>query len=540
VETSAAVFLTNALRYGIAHVQATARNQQCFDKNQAWSVFCQTLLTPAKIPSRELKSYAKQLSSINRIYSASLVYAMAQPASRRKLLAMYFTPPSLSEYVLDRAESFGADFQYGRFIDPAAGGASFIGPIASRMRARGATSDQIVTALSGIEIDPALADFARAAAAKIIERDATDIVVTGDGLDLGEAGTFDAVIGNPPYRVMTPSERRLMPIWARPALGNYANLYALFILRGFQLLREGGILAFLVPTSFITGRYFKPFRKYIAAHSNVLAIDTIVRRKEMFRNVSQDVCLIICRKEKPATKEYRAEARKLDDNFKWHCSEKYLVETVCGAPWHTLSTNPKHATAISLADLGYQVRCGPIVHNRDEGLSEGTRRKRRRAVPLVWGHVIKIGQSVEPASRHRQPGQGLVTFASSDRYTPPTTQPSIVLQRTNSGDQSRRIRAGFVDQMWIDKYGGFYGENHVVIVSPLPNVEQLVDLTLLWRILSSAAVDRRLRTLLTSNSVNVTSLRDLPMPNVKRLLREDILKIDDKTFEAFLEEAYER
>lgn len=134
---------------------------------------------------------------------------------------MYFTPPFLSEYVLDRLEHFDVDFGTGRFIDPSAGGASFIGPIASRMRTNGAAPKKVLASLTGIEIDPALAEFARVAATSVIEQDAAEVVVTGNGLELGELGTYDAVIGNPPYRVLSRAERECMPIWAKETLGTY-------------------------------------------------------------------------------------------------------------------------------------------------------------------------------------------------------------------------------------------------------------------------------------------------------------------------------
>ena len=406
------------------------------------------------------------------------------------------------------------------------------------MRDSGATPKQVLSSLTGIEIDPALAEFARVAATSVIEQDATEVVLTGNGLELGEIGTYDAVIGNPPYRVLTPAERKCMPVWAKETLGTYANLYALFMMRGLQLLKDGGVLAFLVPTSFITGRYFKHLRQHLTSQSRILAIDTISQRKKLFRDVSQDVCLLICRKGVPKRGARRADARIVNQGMKWRRQDRYLIDSYSDEPWHATPPVAKNSTVQTLEDYGYQVRCGSIVHNRDRGLLSGVRRKRRNAVPLVWGHVIKPGQNAEPASRRCQPGDGPVTFVSVLERTAPLTCPSIVLQRTNSGDQVRRIRAGIVDQTWIDKYGAFYAENHVEVISPLPEVNQEIGLRLLWRVLSSEAVDQRLRPLLSSNSVNIAALRKLPLPDFRYLRQQGILGIDEAAFEAILEKAY--
>ena len=538
MEMSESLFLADALEHGYPFTRSKSRSRRRDQLNIAWSEFCQSLLFPTNISVSELKSYAEQLTTIERIYSASLVYAMAQSNGRRKSLAMYFTPPALSEYVLDRVESFGADFAKHQFLDPAAGGASFIGPIASRMSARGATPARISKALCGVEIDPALADFARAAARCIIERPVDHLVTCGDGLIHGQPETFDAVIGNPPYRVLSPSQRKRMPGWAKPILGNYANLYSLFILRGLHLLRDNGLLAFLVPTSFITGNYFRPLRKYISENATVLTIDMIEQRKEFFRDVSQDVCLLVCRKSASRSKAYTAQARSVGRDLQWRRETGYRITNASGAPWVCKAKQNPDTKLDTLESLGYTVRCGPIVHNRDKGLLEGIRRRKKGAVPLVWGHVIRPLTVVEPASRSRQPGDGAITFVSTCRNTPPVTSPSIVLQRTNSGDQKKRIRAGFVDQSWIDKYGGFYGENHVVVIAPDPFKKQRCTLGALLKLISSKAVDHRLRPLLSSNSVNVTALRELQLPKLSSSKLKSIESNDDAQLEGIIEEAY--
>lgn len=533
-----AFFLTESLSCGAESIRSDKPGRLSLtNRNMAWAAFCEEMLASSEARNETIRRYCEPLSALERIYSASLVYALAQPAARRKRLAMFFTPPRLSEYVLNRVEQFGVDFRNGRFIDPAAGGASFIGPIAHRKMMQGAAPESIVDSVFGVEIDPGLADFARAAARSVIGVDATRMVATGDGLKLGEDASFDCVIGNPPYRVLSPNQRRGMPSWARQTLANYANLYALFILRSLRLLREGGTMALLIPTSFITGMYFSSLRAYISSHAEVLAIDTIAQRKEFFRDVSQDVCLLVCRRTN-APKSRSASARTVGGDLNWVAAEKYEVSPGTQAPWLPGAATSEPSRDISLETYGYAVTCGSIVHNRDTGLSQGIRRRRKHAVPLVWGHVIKPGASVLPASRNSSPGDGKITFVSTKRSTPPISTPSIVLQRTTSGDQARRIRAGIVDQSWIDAYGGFYGENHVVVVSPIAGKTQAVDLQTLRRILSSDAVDRRLRPFLSSNSVNVTALRAIKLPDPSLLSATIFQTPDPARFEAALEKAY--
>ncbi|MCC8166175.1 MAG: SAM-dependent methyltransferase, partial [Planctomycetes bacterium] len=90
------------------------------------------------------------------------------------------------------------------------------------------------------------------------------------------AGGFDAVIGNPPYEVLTNfgrhPERRVLAESLRhggvdrAALGRPINLNRCFIQRSLQVLVPGGILAFVVPMSLARDRAAAPIRERLLRH----------------------------------------------------------------------------------------------------------------------------------------------------------------------------------------------------------------------------------------------------------------------------------
>lgn len=82
---------------------------------------------------------------------------------------------------------------------------------------------------------------------------------------------FDVVIGNPPYvsfglrgveRVESDMSNYLRNKYPNSAEYKLST-YAIFIDRGIQKLRPGGYLSFIVPDSFLLGRYFSKLRRYI-------------------------------------------------------------------------------------------------------------------------------------------------------------------------------------------------------------------------------------------------------------------------------------
>jgi hypothetical protein len=90
--------------------------------------------------------------------------------------------------------------------------------------------------------------------------------------DVFQDGGFDIVIANPPYvsyglrggQKMTPAEKETL----RNAFPNSAeykiSLYALFMDKAIQIAKtDGGIQAYIVPDSFLLGRYFSKVRDYI-------------------------------------------------------------------------------------------------------------------------------------------------------------------------------------------------------------------------------------------------------------------------------------
>lgn len=81
-----------------------------------------------------------------------------------------------------------------------------------------------------------------------------------------EKGGFDVVIGNPPYVQLQTSG----DVGKRLAQAGYAtfdkrgDLYCLFAERGYDLLKDGGALSYIMPNKWLITDYGKPLRKFFA------------------------------------------------------------------------------------------------------------------------------------------------------------------------------------------------------------------------------------------------------------------------------------
>jgi adenine-specific DNA-methyltransferase len=134
-------------------------------------------------------------------------------------------------------------------------------------------------------------------------------------------GGFDGIIGNPPYDVLekerlvefSPHEVLQEYVRNKPeyeaGLGGKLNLYRLFIVRSYQLLKEHGKLGLIVPMSIIGDKSCGITRKYIIKNSSGLSFDCFPQKdnanKRIFKDAKLSTCILICTKS----------AKKLNDNI---------------------------------------------------------------------------------------------------------------------------------------------------------------------------------------------------------------------------------
>jgi adenine-specific DNA-methyltransferase len=110
-----------------------------------------------------------RLPLLEGAYWLSTAYSALSAASYRKTLAMFFTPPRIADRLIADLSDEGVRFGRDRFIDPACGGAAFLAPAATRMRAdllaTGTSQRSILrhaeTHLAGIDLDPTLCALSR-------------------------------------------------------------------------------------------------------------------------------------------------------------------------------------------------------------------------------------------------------------------------------------------------------------------------------------------------------------------------------------------
>lgn len=520
-----------------------------------WQTLCERHNTslackpvPANIPLSNIAVDAQQLATnIGQLiadfppedtgYLIGSIYTVMLPAAMRSETGAYYTPPPLVERLLDLAEDAGFDFTHGSAIDPACGGGAFLAPVALRMWKKSPNTSpawflrKLEKRLKGIEIDPfaawmTLTLLEAALMPLIVEtkyRLSNNLILIGDALMPREIGKFDLVIGNPPYGRVALSES-LRDYYSRSLYG-HANLYGLFTDLAIRLSRKAGVIAYLTPTSFLGGKYYKALRQLLSEETTPLAFDFVSDREGVFDDVLQEtlltaytkqqvkrdakISLIIPKGLNAAVIEKIGDFNITQVSFPWMLPRS-PSETVF------LKTISKMSTRLS--DLGYVVSTGPLVWNRHK--SQLRTKMSKSTYPLIWAEAVTSKGFFNVSNR-----RGHVPFieVKENQLHLVTRNTCVLVQRTTSKEQNRRILAASILQDFIDKNGGVVIENHLnMIFSPMLAVAK-VSVATVEALLNTEAVDRAFRCISGSVAVSAYELNALPLPDLNQLIELDQL-----------------
>ena len=229
----------------------------------------------------------------------------------RKELGAYYTDEHIVNYILKRLK-VKADSS---ILDPSCGCGSFIFPLYLKVL----NNDNHLGSIYGVDIDPKAISYTveilNSLSRKIgideikrhiinedfIFKQSTSSISDNMGNNMSEIlinGSFDFIVGNPPFNLI--NKKNKIPILTKDVhrhIGNRAhNVPIYFILRGMELLKEGGILAYVLPKTILYVDRYKDFRNYILQNFTIMRITEIGRK---FRGVRGEQIILFLKNKKP-------------------------------------------------------------------------------------------------------------------------------------------------------------------------------------------------------------------------------------------------
>jgi len=469
---------------------------------------------------------AAPLPIIEAVYFLTGLYTTLLHVRERGALGAFYTPPALANRLLDMAEEQGINWTRARVLDPASGGGAFLLPAAERMIAALPAAEpaivlrQIGTRLLGLEMDPYAAGFGQNAVELLLAdvtaaagRVAPIVVRVADTLEEVPAARFDLVIGNPPYgRVSLTPEQRLR--FARGLYG-HANLYGVFTDIAVRWTKKGGTIAYLTPTSFLSGHYYSALRELIAKEAPPVAIDFVNARRGVFEDVLQETLLAVYKRgAKPGRAQIHYVEVMNEREARLIRNGTIGLPSPASQPW-LAPREPRHSALIAaaeamparLADWGYRVSTGPLVWNRYK--DQMRLRASRDVHPLIWAEAVSAdGKFAFRAEKRNHAPYFKIERADAWLLV---KEACVLVQRTTAKEQARRLIAAELPADFIAEHGGVVVENHLNMVRPAAN--PAVSPATVAMVLNSRIVDQLFRCINGSVAVSAFEMEAIPLPS---------------------------
>jgi len=166
-----------------------------------------------------------------------------------------------------------------------------------------------------------------------------------------------------------------------------------------------------------------------------------------------------------------------------------------------------------LADLGYVVSTGPLVWNRHKNQLRTV--SEEKSLPLIWAESVTADGFSFSADRRNH-----VPYINVLPHQPHliTRNATVLVQRTTSKEQNRRLLAAVLPQRFLDVNGGAVVENHLNLVHSPTGMAPKVSIGTIAALLNTESADRAFRCISGSVAVSAYELNALPLPSIEQLI----------------------
>ncbi|MGW6279317.1 HsdM family class I SAM-dependent methyltransferase [Kribbella sp. NPDC055071] len=217
--------------------------------------------------------------------------ASLDTAVLRKARGAFFTPEPLARYVTEWAVRDVTD----KVLEPSCGEAAFLLSAVDRLATLHESSKAAVTPhLDGVELHEPSARAAR----KVLRQAGVDArVQVGDFFTVDPTGSYDVVIGNPPYvryqdfSGEARARSREAALRAGVPMSGLASSWAAFTVHSALFLKKGGRLGLVLPAELLTVNYAAEVRRFLM--QRFARVDLVLFEERVFPEAEVDAVLLM-------------------------------------------------------------------------------------------------------------------------------------------------------------------------------------------------------------------------------------------------------
>jgi len=366
---------------------------------------------------------------------------------------------------------------------------------------------------------------------------------------------FDAVVGNPPYDVISEKEQQKEVkedkiffsslSFYKPAIGSKLNFYRLFATLSLELLKKNGRHGFIVPLALLADKQAKPLRKFLLTKTHIEKIEAFPQKDDPFNRVffeaKLSTCVYIVEKSTPTLFFIRVHPGKdilegiipleiYPDQIEEFDSDNLSIPCYPG-----MTTKDFH-----LALKLIKVCKGNVLKNLAPS-QQGEVNLTSHAEFLSYnpdGQIVLRGAHIDRYQFNEEPKQGTPVYLNIEKFLQAHSKNTkaydyqytrIGYQRGAAIDNWRRIIATIIEK------GNFCSDTVNYIVNP-----KQLNLFAILAFLNSSLWEWRFRLTSTNNHVNAYEINGMPIPCISFVTPENerkrLLKKFKKMYYDFLKE----
>ena len=234
-----------------------------------------------------------------------------------------------------------------------------------------------------------------------------------------KAAKYDLIVGNPPYVVCGKED---VPAQYKDYVTGRPNLFCTFMLHSISMLAPGGVLAFIIPTSFLNAAYYSKTRNYMKSVGIILDIINFTKDNKFIETQQATIGLIYRLHSASVLNSTTTECKfsmKVGDNYIFTENAEDIKEILRGST--------------TLKALGIQVKTGTVVWNEHKDILTDDATK----TLLIYNSNVAKTNSVEILQFSNDEKKQYITMDGS-------TGPCIVVNRGN-GNSAYQLSYAYVD-----------------------------------------------------------------------------------------------
>lgn len=233
--------------------------------------------------------------------------------------------------------------------------------------------------------------------------------------------TFDLIVGNPPYVVCGKDD---VPEKYHDYVVGRPNLFCTFMLHSISMLSPGGILAFVIPTSFLNAAYYAKIRNYMKTKGTILNIVNFASDNKFIETQQATIGLVFRLNE---YKQSCGEQSCGDCKFSVKFGDNYIFTE------NSVVIKAVLSCSTTLANMGISVKTGTVVWNQHKGILTNDSTK----TFLIYNtNVAKTNTVVAQSFANDEKKQYILMDGA--------TEPIIVVNRGN-GNSAYKLSYAYVD-----------------------------------------------------------------------------------------------